>query len=58
MAVYKKDLKQLVLDNADKCSRIVIISGFATPDTIEEIARKKLRFLFTTECIEKEDLQG
>lgn len=46
MAVYKKDLKQLVLDNADKCSRIVIISGFATPDTIEEIARKKVEISF------------
>lgn len=46
MAVCKKELKQLVLDNVNKCNQIVIISGFATPDTIEEIAKNNVETSF------------
>ena len=39
MAVNVIDLKKHVLANAKTSDKIIIISGFATPDTIEDIAK-------------------
>ena len=39
MAVNVDNLKRLVIDNTKASDRIVIISGYATPDMVEEIAK-------------------
>ena len=46
MAVCVKDLKKLVMDNAITSDKIIIISGFATPDTVEEIAKLNVETVF------------
>lgn len=46
MAVNVKDLNKLVLDNAIKSDKIIIISGFATPNVVEEIAKTGKETIF------------
>ena len=46
MAVCVDELKKLVLDNASTSNRIIIISGYATPDTVEEIAKLNIETVF------------
>ncbi len=46
MAVIVKDLNKLVLDNSVKSDKIIIISGFATPNVIEEIAKTGREVVF------------
>lgn len=46
MAVNTKDLYTLVISNSMKSDKIIIISGFATPNVIEEIARTGKEVLF------------
>lgn len=46
MAVNVKDLNKLVLDNANRCDKVIIISGFATPNVVEDIAKTGKEILF------------
>ena len=46
MAVVVHDLKNLVISNAKASDKIIIISGFATPDTVEEIAQTGVEITF------------
>lgn len=46
MAVCVNNLKKLVLDNAALSDEIIIVSGFATPDTVEEIAKLNIKTVF------------
>lgn len=46
MAVLVKDLKQCVLYNSVKSDKLIIISGYTTPDVIEEIANLGIDMTF------------
>ena len=51
MAVNVKDLNKLVLDNAIKSDKIIIISGFATPNVVEEIAKTGKETTVVLHCL-------
>lgn len=46
MAVIVKNLKECILNNAKESDKVVIISGYFSPDIIEEIAKLNVSFTF------------
>ena len=46
MAVFVKDLKKEILEKAKLSDKIVIISGYTTPDIIEDIAKVNVEMIF------------
>ena len=46
MAVYVDDLKKNVIDNAKVSDKIVIISGYLSPDMVDEVASLGIPFEF------------
>lgn len=46
MAVIVDELKEFVIDNAKKSDNIIIVSGYFSPDIIDEIAKLNVQFSF------------
>ena len=46
MAVFVDDLKKAVIDNAKASDKIVIISGYLSPDMVDEVATLGIPFEF------------
>lgn len=46
MAVFVDDLKKAVIDNAEASDKIVIISGYLSPDMVDEVATLGIPFEF------------
>ena len=46
MAVLVDDLKKKVLNNVKKSDRVTIITGYFSPDMIDEIAKLGIQFVY------------
>lgn len=46
MAILVKNLKKKVLENAKESDQIIIITGYFSPDMIDEIAKMGVPFVY------------